>query len=63
MGKSIKKNQVKIVRMPDFSNGPGTSISPVSDYWSNCPSVEGLYFIKVVRNIEISNLEPKKSWW
>ena len=44
--------------------GPGTlaSISPVSDYWTNWPSVEDLAFVKAVRNVEILNLEPKKDW-
>ena len=44
--------------------GPGTwaSISPVSDYWTNWPSVEVLAFVKAAQNVEISNLEPKKNW-
>ena len=37
------------------------SIGPVSDYWTNWPSVEVLPFVKDVRSVEISNLEPKKS--
>ena len=36
------------------------SISPVSDYWTNWPSVEVMAFVKDVRNVEILNLEPKK---
>ena len=33
-----------------FVKGPGTlaSISPVSDYWTNWPSVEVLAFVKAV---------------
>ena len=44
------------------TKGPGTqaSISPVSDYWTNWPSVEVLAFVKDVQNVKISNLEPKK---
>ena len=43
--------------------GPGTqaSISPMSDYWTNWPPVEVLAFVKDVRKVEISNLEPKKN--
>ena len=45
-----------------FVKGPGTwaSLSPVSDYWTNWPSVEVLAFVKDARKVEILNLEPKK---
>ena len=48
--------------MGKLCKGPGTYaiISPGRDYWTNWSSVEVLAFVKDVRNVEISNLEPKK---